>query len=73
MILHAPVSRREQELTRFRIPLVFSYEDRRGETDLWMLLGLIRRQSTETAWSWRFLWFIQVEGGDANLLVEEEQ
>lgn len=70
--VEAAVTRREQELTRFRIPLLFSYENTRAETDLWMLLGLIRRQSTETSWSWRFLWFIQVEGGDANLLVEDD-
>jgi C-terminal processing protease CtpA/Prc len=67
------VTRRAQELTRFRIPLLFSYESRRGETDTWMLLGLLRHETTEVAWKWRLLWFITFTGGESDELVEVDE
>ena len=70
--IEVPLSHREQELRQFSIPPLFSYGSERGESELSILLGLIKRTSTQAAWSWRFLWFISIGAGDADRLEEVE-
>jgi len=66
------LSRRESEVTQIGIPILWEYERDRGETDLSILLGLIKHKTTEVAWEWRILWIIRFSGGDADRLEEVE-
>ncbi len=68
--VEAPVSERASELRRAAVPLVFSYERERGETELSVLGGLVRHRTTDAAWEWRLLWVLTLSGGDADRLVE---
>ncbi len=67
----AAVTRRAQEVTDVGIPLLFSYESDRGDTELSLLLALIHYEATPVAWRWRLLWFVSFSGGDSDRLVEE--
>ncbi|MFN0008194.1 MAG: PDZ domain-containing protein [Planctomycetota bacterium] len=66
--IEAPTSRRERETKRVYVPLLFSYERERGESETSILLGLIRFRKTAAAWDGRLLWFISFGGGDADKL-----
>jgi membrane-associated protease RseP (regulator of RpoE activity) len=65
-----PVARRDQELRKVSIPLVYSYERDRGATDVSFLLGAVKHRTTSAAWEWRILWLISFSGGDADRLEE---
>lgn len=66
----APVSRRVQTVRRIAFPPLFSYGAERGESELSILLGLVKRTATEAAWEWRILWLFRFGGGDADRLEE---
>ena len=66
--IEAPLSRRESETSHVSIPLLFSYEHERGESETSILLGLFRFRKTAAAWDARILWFISFGGGDADRL-----
>jgi C-terminal processing protease CtpA/Prc len=68
--VESPLSRRESEMTMAYVPILFDYESGRGNSELSLLLGLIRYQSTPAAWEFRLLWLIKFRGGDANRLEE---
>ncbi len=63
-------SERESEVHRISIPLLFSYEQDRGDTEWSVLLGLLGYESTPAAYDWQLLWLIRFGGGDADLLEE---
>jgi len=71
--LQAPLSRREQELHEFSIPLLFSYEKERDLSTTSLLLGLFRYEHTPAAWRLRLLWLIDFSGGDADRLESVER
>jgi C-terminal processing protease CtpA/Prc len=71
--VQAPLSRREQELHRFSIPLLFSYEKERDLSTTSMLLGLFRYEHTPAAWRLRLLWLLVFSGGDADRLESVER
>jgi C-terminal processing protease CtpA/Prc len=71
--VEAPVSRRAGEITRVRIPLLYSYEKSRGEKRVSVLLGIYKRVSTPAAWETRLLWIFKLRGGDADRLEEVEE
>ncbi len=68
--LRAPLSQREQELSEFSIPLVFTYEHTRTGTETSFLFGLFHYESTRAAWAVRLLWLIKFSGGDSDQLEE---
>ncbi len=68
--VEVPVTRREQELRRISVPLLFEYGQERGQSELSVLLGLVRRTSTAAAWEWRLLWLLKFGAGDADRLEE---
>ena len=71
--LEAPLSRREEQLTDFTIPLLFSHEKDRGTSETSFLLGLLGWTSTPAAWEFKLLWIIRIRGGDADRLKEVQQ
>lgn len=71
--VQAPLSRREQELHSFSIPLLFSYEKERDLSTTSLLLGLFRYEHTPAAWRLRLLWLIGLSGGDADRLESIER
>lgn len=68
--LEAPLSRREHELHRVAVPILFDFERVRGESTTSVLLGLLRWRSTDAAWDVRILWLVRFGGGDADRLEE---
>lgn len=64
----APLSRREGELSHFKIWLLYSYEREPRSSKTSVLLGLVRVRRTQAAWDCRLLWFLSFGGGDANRL-----
>jgi C-terminal processing protease CtpA/Prc len=68
--IDAPLSRRAREVSEVHIPILFSYDSARGDTEWSTLLGIVSYQSTIAAWELRFLWLIKLGGGDADRLVE---
>ncbi|MCC6407638.1 MAG: PDZ domain-containing protein, partial [Planctomycetes bacterium] len=68
--LEAPLSRREHEVRRVAVPILFDYERDRGESTTSVLLGLVRWRSTDAAWDLRILWLLRFGGGDADRLEE---
>lgn len=64
------LSEREGEVTEISIPLLWSYEHRRGVTEWSTLLGLVQGRSTKAAWEFRLLWLLRFGGGDSDQLVE---
>lgn len=71
--VHAPLSRRAQELTELSIPILFSYEKSRDRSATSLLLGLFRYESTPAAWRLRILWLFALSGGDADRLESVER
>jgi C-terminal processing protease CtpA/Prc len=63
-------SERESEVSRVRIPVLFSYEHGRGDTEWAVLFGLLGFESTPAAYELQLLWLIHFGGGDADLLEE---
>lgn len=73
LTLRSPLSRREQELTKFSIPLLFHYEKERDQSSTSVLFGLFRYERTPAAWRLRLLWLIRLSGGDADRLESLER
>ena len=71
--IDAPISRRAAEVSHFSVPVVFSYDATRGDTDWSAFLGLLAYKSTIAAWELRFLWLVKLGGGDADRLVEVQK
>ena len=71
--LAAPLSRRAGELSSFSLPLLFSYESKRGRTDWSVLYGLLGYESTAAAWGFTLLGWISFGGGDADRLLEVDR
>ena len=69
----APLSQRAGELTSFSLPILFSYESKRGRTDWSVVYGLLGYESTAAAWDFRLLWLITFGGGDADRLLEVDR
>jgi C-terminal processing protease CtpA/Prc len=68
--IEAPVSRRATEVQHVDVPLLFSYDAERGDTEWSAILGLVNYHSTIAAWQLRLLWLLKFGGGDADRLVE---
>lgn len=68
--IDASVSRRAKQVQHIDVPIVFSYDAERGDTEWSAILGLINYHSTIAAWQLRLLWFVKLSGGDADRLVE---
>ena len=68
--IDASVSRRAKEIDHINIPIIFSYDAERGDTEWSAILGLVNYHSTIAAWQLRLLWFVKFGGGDADRLVE---
>jgi len=68
--VQAPLSEREGEVTDVSIPLLYSYEHKRGATDWSVILGLVSGRSTKAAWEFRLFWLLRFGGGDSDQLVE---
>ena len=71
--LDAPLSQRAGELNSFSLPILFSYESKRGRTEWSLLYGLLGYQSTAAAWDFTLLWLISFGGGDADRLLEVDR
>ncbi len=68
--VRAPLTQRDQEISEFSIPLVYSYEHTRNESETSVLFGLFHYESTRAAWAVRLLWLIKFSGGDSDRLEE---
>lgn len=68
--IEAPVTRREEEIASFIIPLLFSHEKHRGRSKTSLLLGLLGVESTDVASETTLLWLIKIRSGDADRLKE---
>jgi serine protease Do len=66
--LQAPLSRREQQLSKISIPLIFSYKHDRDVRSISFLMGFVGWRSTPAAWDMRLLWLFSFGGGDADRL-----
>ena len=66
--VRAPLSRREQELKQFSIPLLAKYERQRDRSSFSLLFGLFSHESTTAAWTTTLFWFVHFAGGDADRL-----
>jgi C-terminal processing protease CtpA/Prc len=71
--LDAPLSQRAGELNSFSLPILFSYESKRGRTEWSLLYGLLGYESTAAAWDFTLLWLISFGGGDADRLLEVDR
>jgi C-terminal processing protease CtpA/Prc len=71
--IEASVSRRAKEVQHINIPLLFSYDADRGDTEWSAIIGLLNYHSTIAAWQVRLLWFVKFGGGDADKLVEVDK
>ena len=68
--VQAPLSERDGEVTDVSIPLLWSYEHKRGVTDWSAVLGIVSGRSTKAAWEFRLFWLLRFGGGDSDQLVE---
>jgi S1-C subfamily serine protease len=66
--LQTTVSRRKQETAEVRIPLLYTYENKRGIRKSSVLMGLFRERQTAVAAEYTVLWFIKWTVGDSNRL-----
>jgi C-terminal processing protease CtpA/Prc len=66
----APLSRREQNVTKFSLQPLWGYKHERDVTRFSILLGLVGWRSTPAAWEVQLLWLFTFAGGDADRLVE---
>jgi len=64
------LSRRARDFSQISIPLIFSYEYARHESETSALLGLFKLRRTSVAWSLRLFWLFTMSGGDADRLEE---
>jgi hypothetical protein len=64
------VSKRQQKVARFNIPLLFSYENTRGIQKTSVLFGLYGMRKTAVASQYTWFWLIRYTVGDANRLQE---
>ena len=71
--LTAPLTRRERELKRAGIPLLFSFRRDGERATTSALLGLFRLERTPAAWDLRLLYLLRFGGGDADRLEEVRQ
>ena len=70
LYLNTSVSQREREAVEFKIPLIFSYENKRGIKKTSVLSGLYRIRKTAVASRTTLLWLINYTKGDSNRLEE---
>ena len=68
--VRAPLTKRDQDISEFSIPLVYSYEHTRTGSETSVLFGLFYYESTRAAWAVRLLWLIRFSGGDSDRLEE---
>jgi C-terminal processing protease CtpA/Prc len=69
-VVSAPLSRRQREMKRVSIPLIYHFERDSDHTERSLLLGLLKTESTPAAWNMRILWLIRFSGGDSDRLQE---
>ncbi|MFC1761508.1 PDZ domain-containing protein [Planctomycetota bacterium] len=69
-ILMTTVSQRKRKTADVSIPLLYSYENKRGIQKSSVLLGLYGERKTAVAAEYTVLWFIKWTVGDSNLLEE---
>jgi S1-C subfamily serine protease len=70
LILNTSISQRDRETVGFNIPLIFSYENRRGIKKTSVLCGLYRLRKTAVASRTTLFWVINYTTGDSNRLEE---
>lgn len=68
--LNTTVSRRQKEVKKIDIPLLFSYNKKRGIEETSMLLGLFNIRKTKVASELKLFWFINFTIGDSSRLEE---
>ena len=61
---------RAHRMSEITLPLLFSYEAERGNSEWSFLLGILHYRGTAAAWRFRLLWLIGFGGGDADELLE---
>ncbi len=66
--LQSTVSRRKRKTADVTIPLLYTYENKRGIRKSSVLLGLYRERKTAVAAEYTVLWFISWTVGDSNRL-----
>jgi len=71
--LNTTVSQRERETAEFKIPLIYSYENRRGIRKTSAMFGLFKARKTAVASKYTLFWLISYAVGDANRLEETKQ
>jgi S1-C subfamily serine protease len=62
------LTRRASEVKHVTIPLIYSYENDRGQKETSFLLGLVSYESSAAAWQLKLLWLFSFSGGDADRL-----
>ncbi len=72
-VVQAPVTGRAREVSKIKIPFLFSYERERRASETSALLGLFRLKKTPVAWELRLLWFFHFGGGEADRLEELDE
>jgi C-terminal processing protease CtpA/Prc len=70
LCLNTSVSQRDRETVEFNIPLIFTYENRRGIKKTSVLCGLYRLRKTAVASRTTLFWVINYTSGDSNRLEE---
>ena len=70
LCLNTSVSQRDRETVEFKIPLIFSYENRRGIKKTSVLCGLYGTRKTAVASRTTLFWVIKYTTGDSNRLEE---
>ena len=70
LFLNTSVSQRDRETVEFKIPLIFSYENRRGIKKTSVLCGLYGTRKTAVASRTTLFWVIKYTTGDSNRLEE---
>jgi C-terminal processing protease CtpA/Prc len=70
LCLNTSVSQRDRETVAFNIPLIFSYQNRRGIEKTSVLCGLYRIRKTAVASRTTLFWVVNYTTGDSNRLEE---
>ncbi|MCP4450546.1 MAG: PDZ domain-containing protein [Planctomycetes bacterium] len=70
LTLNTSVSQRDRETVEFKIPLIFSYENKRGIKKTSVLCGLYGARKTAVASRTTLFWVINYTTGDSNRLEE---
>jgi len=72
LFLKTSVSQRETETSEFKVPLIFSYENKRGIKKTSVLLGLYKVRKTAVASRTTLFWVVNYTKGDSNRLEETQ-